>query len=180
MDNRQASITRGGYSKHSIFEKIISLDNLFSAWREFKKGKTCKLDIQEFEFNLEENIFQLHDDFKNNRYKHGPYVAFYVRDPKLRHIHKASVRDRVFHHAVFRMLYPIFDKNFIYDSYSCRIGKGTHLAVNRLEQCIRKLSKNNSRNIYALKCDIRKFFDSVDKTTLLEIIKRKIKDADSS
>jgi len=169
----------GGVNGHNVFEKIISLDNLFSAWKEFKKGKTGKLDIQEFEFNLEENIFQLHDDLKNNRYKHGPYVAFYVRDPKLRHIHKASVRDRLFHHAVFRVLYSIFDKNFIYDSYSCRLGGGTHLAVNRLEKFVRKLSGNNHRTIYALKCDIRKFFDSVDKEILLGIIKRKIKDNNS-
>ena len=169
----------GGVNSHNVFEKIISLDNLFLAWREFKKGKTGKLDIHEFEFNLEENIFQLHDDLKNKKYKHGPYIAFYVRDPKLRHIHKASVRDRLFHHAVFRILYPIFDKGFIYDSYSCRLGGGTHFAVNRLEKFIRKLSGNNHRTIYALKCDIRKFFDSVDKEILFEIIKRKIKDADS-
>jgi len=170
----------GGVNSHNVFEKIISLDNLFSAWKEFKKGKTSKSDVQEFEFNLEDNLFQIHEELKSKKYKHGLYASFYVRDPKLRHIHKASVRDRVFHHTVFRVLYQIFDKNFIYDSYSCRIGKGTHLAVNRLEQCIRKLSKNNSRNIYALKCDIRKFFDSVDKEILLELIKRKIKDADSS
>ena len=137
------------------------------------------MDVQEFEFNLEENIFQLHDDLKNNRYKHGPYLAFYVRDPKLRHIHKASVRDRLFHHAVFRILYPIFDKSFIYDSYSCRLGSGTHLAVNRLEKFARKLSRNNHRTIYALKCDIRKFFDSVDKEILFRIIKIKIKDNES-
>lgn len=169
----------GGVNGHNIFEEIIGLDNLFSAWKEFKKGKTGKLDIQEFEFNLEENIFQLYNDLKNDRYKHGSYIAFYVRDPKLRHIHKASVRDRVFHHAVFRVLYSIFDKNFIYDSYSCRLGGGTHLAVNRLEKFIAKLSGNNRRTIYALKCDIRKFFDSVDKEILLGIIKRKIKDNNS-
>ncbi len=137
------------------------------------------MDIQEFEFNLEENIFQLYNDLKNDRYKHGAYLAFYVRDPKLRHIHKASVRDRLFHHAVFRVLYSIFDKNFIYDSYSCRLGGGTHLAVNRLEKFVAKLSGNNRRTIYALKCDIRKFFDSVDKEILLGIIKRKIKDNNS-
>ena len=169
----------GGVNGYNIFEKIISLDNLFSAWKEFKKGKTNKLDVQEFEFNLEENIFQLYNDLKNNRYKHGPYLAFYVRDPKLRHIHKALVRDRLFHHAVFRILYSIFDKSFIYDSYSCRLGGGTHFAVNRLEKFVRKLSVNNHRTIYALKCDIRKFFDSVDKEILFRIIKRKIKDNES-
>jgi len=138
-----------------------------------------KRDVQEFEFNLEENIFQIHEELKSKKYKHGSYKSFYVRDPKLRHIHKATVWDRVVHHAVFRILYPIFDKSFVYDSYSCRFGKGTHIAVDRLEKFIIKLSKNNGINIYALKCDVRKFFDSVDKKVLLEIIKRKIKDANS-
>ena len=169
----------GGVNSHNVFEKIISLDSLFLAWKEFKKGKTSKPDVQEFEFNLEENIFQLHDDLKNKGYKHGPYVAFYVRDPKLRHIHKASVRDRVLHHAVFRVLYPIFNKGFIYDSSSCRLGGGTHFAVSRLEKFVRKLSGNKHRTVYGLKCDIRKFFDSVDKEKLLEVIKVKVKDKDS-
>ena len=99
--------------------------------------------------------------------------------PKLRHIHKACVRDRVLHHAIFRILYQIFDRNFIHDSYSCRLGKGAHRAVNRLEGFIRKSSCNNHRITYALKCDVRKFFDSIDKTILTRIIANKIKDDDS-
>jgi len=104
------------------------------------------------------------------------YNAFSICDPKPRRIHKAVVHDRVLHHAVFRILYPIFDKGFIFDSYSCRIGKGTHRAVSRLEKFARKLSKNNHRNIFALKCDIRKFFDSVGQDILLGLIKSKIDD----
>lgn len=148
------------------------------AWKEFKTGKNSKNDIQEFEFNLEDNIFQLHEDLKNKTYRHSPYASFYVTDPKLRHIHKACVRDRVLHHAVFRVLYPIFDRNFIYDSYSCRLGKGTHRAVNRLEDFARKSSRNNHRTIYTLKCDIRKFFDSIDKTILTRFIADEIKNDD--
>ena len=152
---------------------------MFLAWKEFKTGKGKKLDIQEFEFNLEDNLFQLHEDLKNKSYTHSPYTYFYVTDPKIRHIHKACVQDRVLHHAIFRILYPIFDRNFIYDSYSCRLGKGTHRAVNRLEDFTRKLSCNNHRTIHALKCDVRKFFDSIDKTILTRIITNKIKDGNS-
>lgn len=119
-------------------------------------------------------MFQLHHELNNKTYRHGSYTPFYVTDPKLRHIHKAKVRDRLVHHAVFRVLYPVFDKNFIFDSYSCRINKGTHRAVNRLETFARKLSQNNTRTIFVLKCDIRKFFDSVDQGMLLELIKRKV------
>lgn len=148
---------------------------MFLAWREFRRGKSKKLDIQEFEFNLEDNIFQLHAELINKTYQHSSYTSFYVTDPKLRHIHKACVRDRVLHHAVFRVLYLIFDKSFIFDSYSCRIGKGTHRAVRRLKSFCDKLSANDSRSISILKCDVRKFFDSVDQTILLDIIGRKVK-----
>lgn len=159
-----------------IFEKIISLENFFSAWQEFSRGKMKKSDVLEFKNNLEDNIFNLHRELKNRTYQHSHYTAFNVCDPKLRRIHKANVKDRVLHHAIFRILYPIFDQNFTFDSYSCRTGKGTHKAVKRLEKFAIKLSQNNRRNIFALKCDIKKFFDSVDQEILLKIIKRKIQD----
>ncbi|KKP98187.1 MAG: RNA-directed DNA polymerase (Reverse transcriptase) [Candidatus Moranbacteria bacterium GW2011_GWE1_36_7] len=141
-----------------LFEKIISLENLFFAWREFCRSKGTKQDVQEFEFNLEDNLFALHEELKNKSYQHDQYTAFNVCDPKLRLIHKATVRDRVLHHAIFRILYPIFDKSFVFDSYSCRLEKGTHRAVNRLEEFLQKASSNNHKNIFALKCDVRKFF----------------------
>ncbi|HEX8974136.1 MAG TPA: reverse transcriptase domain-containing protein [Patescibacteria group bacterium] len=150
------------------------MENLFLAWREFCEGKRGKKDVQEFEFNLENNLFELHELLKNKTYQHCNYTAFNVCDPKLRRIHKATVRDRVLHHAIFRVLYPIFDKCFIFDSYSCREDKGTHAAVDRLERFLQKASKNNKKNVFALKCDIRKFFDSIDQEILLEIIRRKI------
>jgi len=159
-----------------LFEDVISLDNLFSAWREFSRGKMKKADVLEFKLNLEDNLFRLHHELKNKTHKHSHYTAFTVCDPKLRRIHKATVCNRVLHHAIFRILYQIFDKSFIFDSYSCRIGKGTHRAVARLEKFCRQLSRKNSRNIFALKFDVRKFFDSVDQNILLSFIKRKIYD----
>src|SRR3990167_5586732 len=113
MDDRNISTVGGG--AHSCdFRGVICLKNLFTAFEEFKNGKTSKIDVEEFQFNLENNLFQLHDELRNERWKPDKYESFYVRDPKLRHIHKASVRDRVFNHAVFRQFYPIFDKSFIY------------------------------------------------------------------
>jgi len=86
------------------------------------------------------------------------------------------VQDRVLHHAVFRILYLVFDKTFIFGSYSCRIGKGTHRAVNRLQKFARKVSKNNTQNCFVLKCDIKKFFDSVEQRVLENLVKNKIQD----
>lgn len=166
----------GGLNSHKIFDRIISFDNLFLAWREFRRGKRNKSDVQEFEFNLEDNLFQLHYELKTKTYQHFHYTPFNICDPKPRKIHKAIVKDRVLHHAIFRILYPIFDKGFIFDSYSCRLNKGTHKAVDRLEKFCRKLSKNNTKDIFALKCDIKKFFDSVNQDILLKLIQNKIKD----
>ncbi len=164
---------------HNVFGEIISLENLFLAWREFSRGKTKKPDVQDFSLNLEDNIFRLHYELKEKIYQHFNYISFSIRDPKLRHIHKACVRDRVLHHAIFRVLYPIFDKGFIFDSYSCRNNKGTHCAVSRSEKFCRKLSKNNHKDIFILKCDIKKFFNSINQRILIDLIKNKIQDSNA-
>jgi retron-type reverse transcriptase len=163
---------------HNIFREIISLENLFLAWDEFRKGKKNRKDVQEFEFNLEDNIFQLYQDLENKTYKHSKYASFYIQDPKLRHIHKATVRDRIIHHLVSKFLEQIYDKDFTFDSYSCRIRKGTHKAIKRLDKFSFPISKNNTSSFYALKCDIRKFFDSIDHKILIDILKKRIKDID--
>lgn len=114
----------------------------------------------------------LHIDLKNKTYVHGGYYAFNISDPKPRSIHKASVRDRLLHHAIYRKLYPMFDKKFIHDSYSCRKFKGTHMALKRFKQFTNKVSKNNTKTVWILKCDIRKFFASVDQHILLMILEK--------
>ena len=159
MNNRGVDDIGGNeFVGHSVFDKIISIENLYGAWREFKRGKTSKKDVLCFEFNLEDNLFNLAEELKSGKYQVDKYDFFYVRDPKLRPIHKASVRDRVVFQAVFRILYHIFDKQFIYDSYSCRYHKGTHFGVARLRRFSVKVSHNHQRQAFALKCDVKKFF----------------------
>lgn len=160
------------------FVNLISLENLFQAWNEFKKGKGKRKDVQVFERHLEDNLFDLHESLRTKTYRHGNYQAFYVHDPKKRHIHKASVKDRVIHHLLYEYLYSVFDKSFIYDSYSCREGKGTHKAVKRLEKFTRQVSKNYTRPCWVLKLDIKKFFASVDYQILINLLKKKVKDQD--
>lgn len=157
---------------------IITIENLFQAWNEFKKGKKKRLDLQVFERNLEDNLFLLCNSLRNKSYKHGAYEEFYVNDPKRRHIHKAPVSDRVLHHLLYKYLYSLFDSSFIYDSYSCRIDKGTHKGVKRLYEFTRKVSKNYTGDCYVLKCDIKKFFASVDHKILLYLLTAKIQDKD--
>lgn len=153
-----------------MFEQIISVENLLEAWREFLRGKRGKSDVQEFGMRLMGNIFALHRGLINQTYRHGSYQAFNISDPKPRNIHKADVRDRLLHHAVYRILYPHFDRKFIADSFSCRIGKGTHKALNRFRRFGLEASQNNTKTCWILKCDIRKFFASVDHETLMSIL----------
>lgn len=158
------------------YNEIISLENLFAAWQEFVRGKRSKKDVQEFGVKLIDNIQQLHEDLASFTYEHGTYRAFNISDPKPRNIHKAEVRDRVLHHAIYRQLYPFFDKLFIFDSHSCRLGKGTHRAIERFQTLACRVSKNNTKTAWALKCDIRKFFASIDHKILLNILSDHIVD----
>lgn len=162
-----------------IYKLIISPENLFAAWRVFKSDKRNKPDVIQFERHLEQNIFRLHRELRNKTYRHGGYYGFWIRDPKLRRIHKATVTDRVLHHAIFSVLNPIFEPTFIPTSFSCRIGKGTHKGVEKVAQMLRAESKNNTRPCFALKCDVRKFFDSVNHEILIGILEKKIKDPDA-
>jgi len=173
-------LLRGGVELSVFFDisydSIISVENLLLAWSEFLRGKRQRADVQEFQFNLMDNILDLHVDLRNKTYQHGGYEHFVVTDPKRRDIHKASVRDRLVHHAIYRMLYPYFDTKFISDSYSCRNQKGTHLAMSQFQSYARKVSKNYTKSCWVLKCDIRRFFASVDHEILLAILRREIKD----
>jgi RNA-directed DNA polymerase len=160
------------------YDDIISVQNLLAAWREFRRGKSKRKDVQEFEMQLMDNIFSLHDDLRALSYVHGPYEAFNISDPKPRNIHKATVRDRLLHHAIYRVLYPAFDKTFICHSYSCRMGKGTHRAMAAFQTMARQVSNNHTRTVWVLKCDVRKFFASIDHEILKEVLRRELKDAD--
>ena len=161
------------------YEHIISLPNLLDAWREFARDKKGQNDVSEFSVHLLDNIFALRLELVEKTYRHGPYRPARINDPKPRDIHIASVRDRLLHHAIYRVVYPYFDKTFVFDSYSCRRRKGTHRAMNRFREYARDYSHNHARTIWVLKCDIRKFFANIDHIILKGILAGQIKDADT-
>lgn len=161
------------------YQDIISLENLLEAWSEFKRGKKSRKDVELFGRNLMSNVISLHNDLSEKKYLHSPYSAFKISDPKPRDIHKASVRDRLLHHAIYRILYQYFDTKFIHDSYSCRKWKGTHRAINRFKDFAGKVSKNHTKTCWVLKCDIRKFFASIDHVVLFGILEKHISDNDT-
>jgi len=163
---------------HPNYNDIISLNNLLNSWQEFLRGKRRRSDVAVFSIKFVDNIRQLNVDLEKRTYQHGGYQAFMISDPKPRLIHKASVRDRLLHHAIYRVLYPYYDRKFIFDSFSRRLNKGTHCSLNRFGEYGRIVSHNNTRTVWVLKCDIRKFFASIDHDILLKILARRIKDQD--
>jgi RNA-directed DNA polymerase len=160
------------------YADIVSLENLLEAWQEFSIGKRARKDVHAFELRLMEHLISLHTELITKSYRHGSYEAFKVNDPKPRDIHKASARDRIVHRALYRILSPFFDTVFIADSYSCRNAKGTHKAIRKFHEFSRKVSRNRTKTVWVLKCDIRKFFASIDHRVLLGILKERIRDPD--
>ncbi len=135
-----------------------------------------KADILAFSMHLEDELFCLHQELSTGTYQHGTYKQFYVHDPKRRLISKASVRDRVVHQAIVDTIGHHFEKSFIHDTYSSLVGKGVHPAVNRLDKFLRQASSNGQHIVYALKCDISKYFDSIRHDILLSFIRDRIED----
>jgi retron-type reverse transcriptase len=153
---------------NGLFDQIVSFENLLAAAEQAYRGKRFKPAPAEFQYGLEGNLFLLQDELQSGQYQPGPYHAFQIRDPKPRLISAAPYRDRVVHHAVCQVIEPIFDRTFIFDSYANRLGKGTHRALDRATTFCRQAK-------YVLKCDVEKYFPSVDHEILFSLLCRKIK-----
>jgi retron-type reverse transcriptase len=160
----------------NLYPKIYSMRNLILAWQKARKSKTKKDYVIEFEKNLRDNLKALHYELKYFYYKPKSLITFILRDPKTRKISKSNFKDRVVHHALVRVIEPIFDRTFIYDSCANRKGRGNLFALKRFERFRRKVTKNHASSGYCLKADIKHYFQEVNHKILLNIIKRRIKD----
>ncbi len=156
----------------SLFSDLSGFENLLLAAKKAQKGKRFKPSVAPFLFRLEPELLRLQRELTAKTWKPGGYRTLIVRDPKERLISAAPFADRVVHHALCNIIEPIFDKIFIPDSYANRLGKGTHLAIERYQQYARRFP-------FVLKCDIRKFFPSLDHAVLKREIRRKIRCADT-
>ncbi len=153
-----------------LFDKTASLTNLWNAWREFRKGKRDRPSVRRFELDCDRNIVQLKRLLNQNKYHHGSYRLFFVREPKVRLIAAASVRDRVVHHAVHQILSPLMDPSLIHTTFACLPERGTHRAAIHFMNALRSFD-------YALMLDIRHYFLSIDRNILMTLMQRKIKDS---
>ncbi|HEX6977625.1 MAG TPA: reverse transcriptase/maturase family protein [Patescibacteria group bacterium] len=147
----------------------VSLTSVLHAWYSFKKGKTKNHEFDTFTYSLESNLHNLHQDLLSHTYQHGHYRTFYLTDTKKRTISVASIRDRIVHRLIYDYLVSIFDKRFIYDAWSCREGKGLLGAINRAGDLLKSFP-----NAYVWRCDITKFFDSIDQEFLKKTIRRRV------
>lgn len=171
---------------NNLFTKLCSLENLRLAFKKARRGKTKKWYLKEFESNLENELMKLKIELETQTYKPKPLKRFIIRDPKTRVIYASAFRDRVVHHAICNLIEPIFEKIFICDTYANRKKKGVHVALKRFDLFKRKVSENGKlvRNAkdnnmvvgYALKADIRHYFDTMDHEMLIKILRKRIKD----
>ena len=152
-----------------IWEQVVSLDNLYTAYCKARKGKRRRPDVARFSLGLERHLLVLQQELVTGTYSPGAYRQFTVYERKPRLISVAPFRDRVVHHAVMHILEPLLDKRFIPDTYACRKNKGVHRAVDRYQQLAREYA-------YVLKLDIRRYFPSIDRTILKQQLARRIKD----
>jgi len=151
------------------------LQDLFQAYYDARENKRKSASVLEFELEYEKNLFALFEEIKNREYKIGPSTCFVVKKPVRREIFAADFRDRVIHHLIFNYINPIFEKHFIKDSYSCRIGKGTSFGIRRVGHFIRSCSENHQKDCWILKLDIKGYFMAIDRNILFEKIERKLK-----
>lgn len=159
----------------NLYFKNLTYEQLYYAYLNAAKGKRYRADVLEFTANLESNLLSLLEELKTRTYVMGAYREFYVYEPKKRLIMALPFRDRVVQWWLYSILYPIFDKTFIDDSFACRKGKGTKAAADRVQYILRKPELANG-NWYFLKIDMAKYFYRVVHSILLEIVERKIKD----
>jgi hypothetical protein len=148
-------------------ETKIPLEDIFTAYYECRKNKRNKTGALQFEVDLENNLVKLWEEINTGTWEPRPSTVFIVEKPVTREIFAASFRDRVVHHLVIGRLNALFEKCFIYDSYSCRKGKGTHFGVSRASRFIRRTIKPNV-TAWVLKLDIRGYFMSINRNILFK------------
>lgn len=157
---------------YNKIDKDEIAESLFQAYFDCRKNKRNTLNALCFEKHLEHNLFQLRDEIISHSYSPGRSIAFIVNKPVKREIFAADFRDRVVHHFLINKLNPLFEKSFIADSYACRVGKGTHHGIQRINKFIKLCSENYKRDCYILMLDIHGFFMHINRKILYERLEK--------
>ena len=156
----------------NLFEKAFSRENLYEAYLDASRHKHAKRSCFNFERRLAHNLNRLYTEIQAGTYKPNEYYMFTVYEPKARLIYAPAFCDLVVQHAIYRTVYPVFNKTFIDQSFACRVGLGTHKAADYAQAALQQIPSDS----YCIKLDIRKFFYRIDRSVLRQQIERKIKD----
>jgi len=158
----------------TYYENENLLNDLFQAYFDARKNKRNTANATRFEKHFEKYLFELYDEIVERNYSPKTGICFVVDKPVKREIFAADFRDRVIHHLLYNYLSPVFEKDFIYDSYSCRKGKGTHFGINRIEHFMRSCSENYAKECYILKLDIKGYFMSIDRNIIFNKVRKAV------
>jgi retron-type reverse transcriptase len=161
-------------SYRHLFERIYDFENLYRAYLKARRGKRRSDEVLRFENDLEGNLIGLQNELIWGQYKTGAYRYFTVYEPKERQVAALPFRDRVLQHAVVAVIEPIWEARFIADSYACRVGKGTHAGADRAEQMMRQVKREHGE-VWALKADVSRYFQSIDHGRLKGLLRRYIR-----
>jgi len=153
-------------------KETFSYEKLYKAYLDCRKNKRNTDSALEFEWDMEKNLYELYKEINSKTYNPGKSICFVCEEPTVREIFAAEFRDRIIYHLLVNEVEEAGERNFIYDSYSCRKNKGTHKAVKRLKSFSKKVTKNYSRSAYCLQMDISGFFMSINHKVLYAIFKK--------
>lgn len=155
-------------------KSIFSFEKLYQAYLDCRETKRKTINALKFEWNLERNLFQLQKELETKRYRPGRSICFVVKDPSPREIFAASFKDRVVHHFLINEIESIGERRFIFDTFSCRKNKGTHLAIKRLKRFVGKVTENYTKEAFYAQLDISGFFMAIDHRILYSLSKKLI------
>ncbi|MBX7243578.1 MAG: RNA-directed DNA polymerase [Bacteroidia bacterium] len=152
-----------------LIDTITDIDNLYWAYWKAKRGKSQKPEVVAFGASLDANLQNLREEVVSGKVNVGEYHYFTIYDPKERQICAASFKERVLHHALMNVCHPFFEKQQIYDSYACRLEKGTYKALDRAKRF-------SAQYAYFAKLDVRKYFETLDHSILKNLLSQIFKD----
>lgn len=155
--------------KHLPYDDTL-LTDLFRAYYDARRNKRNTRSQLRFELNLETNLIHLYHDLRSRKYRPSPSICFVIEDSVKREVFASEFRDRVVHHLYWNYVADLFDRLFIYDSYSCRKGKGTLKGIERLEHHIRSTTHNFTREAWVLQLDIQGYFMHIRREQLHEMV----------
>ena len=160
---------------NNLWGQMVSFESLFKAYKAAVSNKRYRSSSLAYRERLEENLLNTLALLEQRKWQPAPYREFCVFEPKKRIINAPAFKDRVIHHALVRIIEPLFERKFIFDSYACRKGKGTHAAKERVEK-FAMAAGAASGSYYVLKGDIKAYFYSIDREVLVRLIERTVAD----